>query len=68
MIIVADNINLNSFIFLLCPGNSLFCHGQILLLTIDTCKPPGHDFDSTCMDTPGDYYFEICIYCTDMSI
>ncbi|EYC32529.1 hypothetical protein Y032_0003g1633 [Ancylostoma ceylanicum] len=39
--------------------NILFCHGQISLCTIGTCKPPGHDFDSTCIDTPGGYYFEI---------
>ncbi|EYC38476.1 hypothetical protein Y032_0714g1757 [Ancylostoma ceylanicum] len=68
IIIIPNNINLVNFIFLLCLRNSLFCHGQILLFTIGTCKPPGRDIDSTCIDTPGGYYFEVGICCADMSI
>ncbi|EYC31186.1 hypothetical protein Y032_0004g2005 [Ancylostoma ceylanicum] len=35
---------------------------------IGTCKLLGHTYDSTCVGTPGGYYFEICMRCADMSI
>ncbi|EYC22437.1 hypothetical protein Y032_0017g3349 [Ancylostoma ceylanicum] len=41
-----------------CPRNSLCCHGQISLETIGT-EPPGHGSDSTSIDTPGGYYFDL---------
>ena len=66
--IISNNINLVSYVILLCPGNILVFHGQISLFTIGTCKPPGHAYDSTCVDTPGGYYFEVGICCADMSI